>query len=167
VGQVQGGAPFSGADHRVETAQFIDRVGAGRVDPMGQTKDQQWKQAVECFAAALVSIEVTSLKASKQILEMGFSGAWHGWSRAGSFPSIDPDDLMIYVSKSSRRLAVRAAIDWQGTFNPYIAEGVAWRGADDVLDSLADEKATANDWRELAKVFVADVEKWAPPTPTV
>jgi hypothetical protein len=134
---------------------------------MGQTKDQQWKQAIECFAAALVSLEVTSLKASKQLLEMGFSGAWHGWPRAGSFPSIDPDDLMIYVSKSPRRLAVRAAIDWQGTFEPYIAEGVAWWGADDVLDSLADEYASADDWRELARAFVADIEKFEPQAPGI
>lgn len=124
-----------------------------------ETKDQQVKRVVEGVALGVLAHGVLAVTSAKFTLELNFNHAWRRWSRAAQFPSIgghDPgNQFWIGVSKSEGRRGVVAA--WQsGRWAvPYLLDSHQDWTVDECLDLIADERASAEDWKELGGLYVA------------
>ncbi len=121
------------------------------------TKDQQVKHVVEGLALGVLAQGVEAVTSSKMEFEFAFNRAWRSWPRAKGFPGItghDPGNLFwIGVGKSERRRRVSAAWNRDRWAEPYISHE-NWT-VSDCLDLHADERASAGDWIELGRLYVA------------
>lgn len=125
------------------------------------TKDQQVKHVVEGLALGVLGQGVEAVTSAKMAFELAFEHAWRRWARASMFPSFkaahDPGNLFwIGVGRSERRQVVRAAWRCGRWAEPYIVlEG--WT-VDECLELHADDRASAEDWIELGRLYVDSFE---------
>lgn len=130
-----------------------------------ESKNGQLNQVVQCVGAGVLECGVAEVRSTKLNIELGFARAWRKWSRSDMFPSIDTDPGGLFwlgLGKSSRRRG--ALISWdrgQWSAPRILTDG--WTAAD-CLEVLADERATAADWHQLATAFtdtfdVADIRR--------
>jgi len=123
-----------------------------------ETKDQQIKHVVAGVALGTLANNVVAVTSAKMTFEFAFTHAWNRWSRASKFPSIaghDPGNMFwIGVGRSLRRTAVSAAWEQDKWSRPVITLGDWIVG--ECLDLHADERASADDWIELGRLFVAE-----------
>lgn len=122
------------------------------------TKDQQVKHVVEGMALGVLAQGVTAVTSAKVEFELGFNHAWRKWPRTAHFPSItgfDPgNQFWIGVGKSEGRRSVRAAWRRGQWSEPYVLLS-EWT-VDECLDCHADERASADDWKDLGALYVAE-----------
>lgn len=122
------------------------------------TKDQQVKHVVEGLALGVLANGVEAVTSAKLELEFAFNHAWHGWSRAGEFPSIagpGPGNLFwIGLAKSEGRRGISAAWRSGRWAEPYIVYE-DWT-VEECLDLHADDRASAASWVQLGALFVSD-----------
>lgn len=127
---------------------------------MRQTKDQQVKHVVEGMALGVLAQGVTAVTSSKMALEFAFNFAWRRWSLASEFPSIagnDPGNLFwIGMGKSEGRRGACAAWNEDEWAVPYIRHEWA---VDEALDHHASREVAAEDWMELGRLFVENLDE--------
>ena len=121
------------------------------------TKDQQIKHVVEGMALGVLAQDVDAVTSQKMTFEFAFDTAWSEWSRAAQFPSIaghNPGNLFwIGVQKSERRQGVKAAWGRGRWSEPYLTND--YDTVEECLHSHADPRASAADWAELGRLYVA------------
>jgi hypothetical protein len=127
---------------------------------MSDTKDQQVKRVVEGMAVAVLAAGVEALTSSKVALELGFNAAWRRWVPASRFPTISGVQAgnLFWggMGKSAGRKGVNAAWRSDGPWTrPFLLQD--WE-LNEFLEDLADDRATAQDWRELGQLYVATFE---------
>lgn len=120
-------------------------------------KDQQVKHVVVGVALGVLAQGVDGITSAKVEFELGFAQAWREWPRASRFPSIGRGNagnlFWLGVQRSSGRQVVCAAWSVQRWAEPHILYE-DW-SADECLDLHADECASAADWKELGRLYVA------------
>lgn len=125
---------------------------------MALTKDNQVKEVVIGMALGVLAQGVEAVTSNKMAFEFAFNHAWRGWGHAHCFPSIrghDPGNMFwIGVGKSERRHGACAAWERGRWSEPYITYE-SWT-VEEALALHADAVVTAEDWIELARLFVED-----------
>lgn len=121
------------------------------------TRDQEVKQVVEGLALGVLAQDVEAVSSAKLQLELGFNHAWRRWPRAGQFRRLDSaqpgNQFWIGLRRSRRRRGVCAAWALDRWAAPYVLyEG--WT-VDECLGLLADERASADDWHHLGRLYVS------------
>ncbi|MFI9452590.1 hypothetical protein [Amycolatopsis sp. NPDC052450] len=126
-------------------------------------KDQQVKHVVEGVALGVLAAGVEALTSTKMALELSFNQAWRRWPPAADFPSLrgpDPGNLFWGgLHRSAGRQWASAA--WENDrrwVRPYLRGGWSLDELDDCLEDFADERATANDWREFGRLYLERFE---------
>jgi hypothetical protein len=121
------------------------------------TRDQDVKSIVEGLALGVLAQEVEALTANKMALTLNFNHAWRRWSRAGQFPTLAAssagDRMLGGIYKSERRKMTCAAWMVGRWVEPYVLYE-NWT-VNECLDHISDERASAEDWVELADLYVA------------
>lgn len=127
---------------------------------MSDTQDQQVKRVVEGMAVAVLAAGVQALTSSKVDLELCFNRAWRQWTPASRFPAIagiQAGNLFWGgLGRSERRKGVVAAWHQDGPWTrPYLLQ--KW-DLEEFFEEIVDERATADDWRELGRLYVETFE---------
>ncbi|WP_341976846.1 hypothetical protein [Microbacterium sp. LWO13-1.2] len=106
-------------------------------------------------ALGVLALDIVAVASSKTALEFAFNYAWRRWSEASQFPSIaghDPGNLFwIGMGRSEGRHVACAALNDDDCATPYIRYD--WT-VDEALDHHASREVTAEDWKELGRLFV-------------
>lgn len=129
---------------------------------MTNTKDQQVARVVQGLAAGVLAAEVEAVTSAKDVLESCFTIAWSSWAPAANFPSIAgpkaANNFWIGAGQSERRVGAGMFTAWElgKWWRPVLLQD-GWE-LDEVLAELADDRASAEDWRELGRAFVAEFE---------
>jgi hypothetical protein len=122
-----------------------------------ESKDQQIKHVVEGMALGVLAQGIKAVTSQKMTFEFAFDTAWSDWSPARHFPSINGHDpgnqFWLGVQKSERRRGARAAWDCGRWSEPYV-KLQDWTAAE-CLDLHGDNRASAADWVELGRLYVA------------
>lgn len=131
---------------------------------MAATKDQQVKHVVEGVALGVLAAGGEALTNTKMAMELHFNHVWRRWAPAARFPGIggpDPGNLFwIGIGRSPGRRWASAAWENDGRWiRPYLRDGWSAGDLDACLDDFADERATADDWREFGRMYL---ERFAP-----
>ena len=112
---------------------------------------------MEGVALDVLAQGVTAVTSAKMEFELAFNHAWRNWSRAAHFPSItgfDPgNQFWIGVGKSEGRRGARAARQRGRWSEPYVLLN-EWT-VDECIECHADERASAEDWKDLGKLYVS------------
>lgn len=123
---------------------------------MAGTKDQQVKRVVVGLAVGVLAQGVEAVTSSKGTLESAFNHAWWKWSCADQFPAIrghNPgNQFWVGMGKAGRRQLVVAAWDEDQWSTPYLTNP-RWT-VKDALDHISDSDVSAEEWRELGRLFV-------------
>ncbi|NIH86022.1 hypothetical protein [Amycolatopsis granulosa] len=121
------------------------------------TKDQQVRHVVEGMALGVLAQNVEAVTSAKPPLELAFNAAWRRWPIRSAFPNIAGAEagnlFWIGLGKSERRVGARAGWSASGPWlRPYVMLD-GWN-VEDCLETHADERASAADWRELGGLYV-------------
>jgi hypothetical protein len=125
-----------------------------------QKKDQQVKQVVEGLALGVLVHGVGHISGGKVEIEFAFNRAWRSWSRSPEFPAINGigsgNQIWLGMGKSEGRTGVRAG--WECHSRPYLLGGFDHWNVEECLELLADDRASAADWKELGKLFISELK---------
>ncbi len=119
-------------------------------------KDQQVRRVVEGLGAGLLTCGVTAVSSRKLRFELSFDRVWRSWTPSTEFPSVSKhpgEFLWRGIGKSARRLGPIIVWD-QGRWSVPRQVPAHWTPRK-CLESLSDERASVDDWLELAEAFAS------------